>query len=137
MKATRVDTWAASIDDQPGALAGKLKALSSAGVNLEFVVARRVETPGKAVVFVTPIKGGKQIAAGGRRASENLPACTPSGSRGRTRLARAVASCRRWRTRGSMCAGFPRRPSAKKFICHVALDTDADVTKAVRALQKF
>ena len=36
MKAQRVDTWAVSIADKPGALAAKLKALSAAGVNLEF-----------------------------------------------------------------------------------------------------
>ena len=64
MKTKRVDTWAAAIKDKPGALAAKFKALSAAGVNLEFVIARR--SPEKrGVVFVTPIKGAKQTRAAG------------------------------------------------------------------------
>ncbi len=55
-KVARVDTWAAALQDKPGHLAGKLKALGSAGVNLEFVIARRrAEKPGKGVLFVTHI----------------------------------------------------------------------------------
>src|ERR1700694_4308814 len=62
MKSQRVDTWAASIPDRAGALAAKLNALSAGDVNLEFVVARRsAEKKGTGVVFVTPIKGAKQI----------------------------------------------------------------------------
>ena len=53
MKAQRVDTWAVSIDDRPGALAAKLKALAAAGINLELVVARRApDKPGTGVVFL-------------------------------------------------------------------------------------
>ena len=40
----RVDVWAATIEDQPGGLAGKLAALAKAGADLEFVVARRCPT---------------------------------------------------------------------------------------------
>ena len=66
MKAQRVDTWAAAIKDKPGALAAKFKALSAAGANLEFVIARRSpEKRGAGVVFVTPIKGPKQTGAAG------------------------------------------------------------------------
>ena len=60
LKATRVDTWAATIKDQPGGLAAKLEALAAAKVNLEFIIARRApEKPGTGVVFVTPITGAK------------------------------------------------------------------------------
>jgi hypothetical protein len=64
MKAKRVDTWVAAIKDKPGELAAKLKALAAAGVNLEFVIARRSpEKRGTGVVFVTPIKTAKQVRA--------------------------------------------------------------------------
>lgn len=60
----RVDVWAAGIEDRPGALAAKLTDLSSAGVNLEFIVARRTaEKPGEGVVFLTPIEGPEQMKA--------------------------------------------------------------------------
>ncbi len=61
---TRVDVWAASIDDRPGGLAKKLAPLAEAVQQLEFVIARRA--PGQArkgVVFLTPLKGAAQIRA--------------------------------------------------------------------------
>jgi hypothetical protein len=64
LKAQRIDTWAAAIEDKPGSLAAKLDALSSAGVNLQFVIARRApDKPGKGVVFVTPIQGAARCRA--------------------------------------------------------------------------
>ena len=36
MEVSRVDVWAASIKDRPGALAKKLEDLAQAGINLEF-----------------------------------------------------------------------------------------------------
>jgi len=59
---SRVDVWAAGIEDRPGGLAEKLDVLAQADVDLEFIIARRSSsTPGTAVVFVTPIKGPRQM----------------------------------------------------------------------------
>src|SRR5439155_6748276 len=67
LKVGREDTWAASIEDKPGGLSAKRNALANAGVNLEFIIARREPAqPGTGVVFVTPIKG----AAGARAARQ-------------------------------------------------------------------
>ena len=64
LKVSRTDTWAAVIDDQPGGLADALAALAAAGANLELIIARRApEQRGSGVVFVTPLKGAKQIRA--------------------------------------------------------------------------
>ena len=81
LKVTRVDTWAASMKDKSGALAAKLTALADAGVNLEFVIARRApEKPGTGVVFVVPITIGRfhdhvvGLGHGSRIADDRLPA---------------------------------------------------------------
>ena len=64
MNVSRTDTWAATIEDRPGGLADKLGALAAAGANLEFIIARRApEQRGSGVVFVTPLKGAKQVRA--------------------------------------------------------------------------
>lgn len=64
LNVTRVDVWAARIEDQPGGLATKLAALAEAGAKLEFVVARRPpEAAGTGVVFLTPLKGAAQARA--------------------------------------------------------------------------
>ncbi len=58
----RVDVWAATIEDKPGDLAHVLAELREAGADLQFIIARRAE-PGKGVVFVTPLRGDREIAA--------------------------------------------------------------------------
>jgi len=60
--AEHVDVWAASIEDRPGELAHALAELREAGADLQFIIARRAE-PGKGVVFVTPLRGDREIAA--------------------------------------------------------------------------
>ncbi len=58
----RVDVWAATIDDKPGGLAKVLSVLRDAGVDLQFVVARRApEASGKGAVFVAPLQGDSAI----------------------------------------------------------------------------
>ena len=60
----RVDVWAATIADEPGGLASMLSPLRDAGADLQFIVARRApDKPGRGVVFVTPLRGDKEIAA--------------------------------------------------------------------------
>ena len=62
MDVERVDVWAATIEDSPGGLAQSLATLRDAGADLQFIIARRAE-PGKGVVFVTPLRGDREIAA--------------------------------------------------------------------------
>ncbi len=136
LKAERVDTWVATLKDKPGSLAGKLSALSSAGVNLGFVIARRApEKPGTGVVFVAPIKG----AAGSRAAREagfkktkSLITVKVEGpdKRGQgTKMTQALAKAG-LNLRGLSAAGFGGR-----FVSYVAFDTAAEAGKAVRILR--
>jgi len=136
MKAKRVDTWAASIKDKPGALAAKLKALAAAGVNLEFVIARRSpEKRGTGVAFVTPIRGPKQTGAAGAagfRKTKSLHAVRVEGinKRGQgARLSQVLAN------QGINLRGLSAAAIGNKFICHVAVDSEADAKKAMRILR--
>jgi len=138
MKAQRVDTWAAPMKDKPGALAAKLKALSAAGVNLEFVVARRApDKPGTGVVFVTPIKGPKKVRAAkaaGFKKTKSLHTVRIEGpdKRGQgARLAQALAN------KGLNLRGMSAAAVGKKFVCYIALDGGADAAKAVRVLKSL
>jgi hypothetical protein len=138
MKTQRVDTWAASMKDKPGALAAKLKALSAAGVNLEFVIARRApEKPGTGVLFVTPIRGPKQIRAAkaeGFRKTKNLHTVRIEGSDKRgcgAHIAQVLAG------QGINLRGLSAAAMGKKFVCHLAVDTEANATKAARILKNL
>ncbi len=138
MKTQRVDTWAAAIKDKPGALAAKFKALSAAGVNLEFVIARRSpEKRGAGVVFVTPIKGPKQCGAAraaGFKKTKSLHTVRIEGlnKRGQgMRLTQVLAD------NGLNLRGLSAAAIGNKFICHIAMDSGADASKAARILSKL
>lgn len=138
MKTQRVDTWAATIKDKPGALAAKFKALSAAGVNLEFVIARRSpEKRGAGVVFVTPIKGPKQsraARAAGFKKTKSLHSVRIEGlnKRGQgMRLTQVLAD------NGLNLRGLSAAAIGNKFICHIAVDSGADASKAARILSKL
>jgi hypothetical protein len=138
MKAQRVDTWAAAIKDKPGALAAKFKALAAAGVNLEFVIARRSpEKRGAGVVFVTPIKGPKHCGAAGAagfRKTKGLHTVRLEGinKRGQgARLTQALAD------KGLNLRGLSAAAIGNKFVCHIAVDSEADANQAVRILSRL
>lgn len=62
LKTTRMDVWAAQIDDAPGGLARTLRAIADVGADLDCVLARRESTiKGKGVVFITPLHGREQL----------------------------------------------------------------------------
>jgi hypothetical protein len=139
MKVSRVDTWAASITDEPGGLAPKLAALREAGVNLEFVIARRSPEvkKGTAVVFVTPIKGAAQIRAArkvGFKRATSLHAVRVEGpdKKGQGAAITAALADAGLNLRGLSAAAIGRR-----FVAHVALDKAADATKAARLLRSL
>ncbi len=136
LKVQKVDTWVAPLEDQPGSLAAKLSALSDAGISLEFVLARRApDKPGTGVLFVTPIAGAAQCRAAeaaGFRKTKSLHALRIEGpdKKGEgARIARALAE-KQLNLRG-LSAGT----IGKKFVAHLAVDSPADVAKAVRTLQ--
>jgi len=131
---SRVDVWAASIKDRPGTLAEKLEALAQADVDLEFAIARRVK-PGTGVVFVTPIKGPRQIRAarkagfektkslhGIRVATGNKPGF---GAEMTLRLADAGINLR----------GLTGAAIGNRAIFHLAFDSSDDARKAMRLLK--
>jgi hypothetical protein len=138
LKVTPVDVWAVSIKDRVGGLAEKLAALTAAGSNLEFVIARRApEQPGRGVVFVTPLKGAKQVkaaeAAGflmtGSLHSVRIEGADKPGLGAKMTKALSEAGIN---LRGLSAAGV-----GTKFVCYLALDTPEDARKATDILKKL
>ena len=133
----RVDVWAASIEDQPGGLSKTLTALRDAGADLDFVVARRApEKPGTGVVFVTPLRGDKEIAAAAdagfnvthslhsiRAEGQNAPGIT-------AHLTDALAAA------DINLRGLSAATIGTQFILYIALDTSEDAEKALKILQQ-
>ena len=138
LKISRTDVWAAPLEDRPGGLADKLTALAQASVNLEFIIARRTpERSGQGVVFVTPLKGAKQVraaeAAGfSRTASLHSLRVEGTDKKGEgAKLAQTLADA------GINLRGVSAAAFGKRFVCHLALDSASAASKATAVLRKL
>ena len=138
MKSSRVDTWVTSIPDRPGSLAAKLKALSESGANLEFVIARRAgENSGTTKVFITPIKGAKQVRAAGGAGFTKTTSLHTLRVEGADKAGQGARVLTALADGGLNLRGLSAAAIGKKFVCHIALDTEADAVKAARILKSL
>lgn len=138
LNVTRADVWAASIEDRPGGLAGKLAALAEAGAQLEFVIARRAsEMPGSGVVFLTPLKGAAQIGAAkkaGFKRTKGLHSLRVEGPDEPglgAKMTRALAEA------GINLRGLSAAAIGPRCVVHMALDSSSDAAKAARLLKRL
>jgi hypothetical protein len=137
VKASKAEVWVATIEDRAGGAADKLDALAKGGANLEMLLARRTETPGQGVMFVTPVKGAKAVKAAqeaGFGKPENIHSVRVEGG-DKPGLGAKIA-----RTLGDAGINF-RGVSAvavgTKFISYIACDSAEDAAKAIAALKKL
>jgi hypothetical protein len=138
LKVSRTDTWAAPIEDRPGGLADILGALATVGANLEFVIARRApEKRGTGVVFITPLKGAKQIKAAGAAGFQKNDSLHTLRVEGADKPGTCAKLTRALAEAGINLRGFSAAALGKQYITHLALDTAADATKAAALLKKL
>ena len=132
----RVDTWAAPIKDEAGALHEKLAGLAAAGVSLEFMVARRApEKPGTGVVFITPIHGAAACRAARQLGFSRSKSLHTVRVEGRDRAGEGARITSTLAARGISLRGMSVASVGRKFIAHVAVDNTKDAGKVVRALK--
>lgn len=130
--------WAAEIEDQPGALAEKLEKLSTAGANLGFVLARRApEAPGYGVVFLTPLKGAKQIRAGRREGFIRTESLHSVRVEGLDKPGLGARITRQLGQAGINIRGYSATVIGRKFVAYLALDLDDDAKKAMRIIKNM
>lgn len=136
LRIANVDVWAATIEDRPGGLAEKLTPLSQAGANLAFLIARRqADKPGKAVVFVTPIRGRKQTAAAkaaGFKKSRSLRSLALRGTDRPGLCSKATAALAR---AGINLRGLSGAVIGKEFVLYFAFDKLSDRSRAAKVLK--
>ncbi|HSW44025.1 MAG TPA: ACT domain-containing protein [Phycisphaerae bacterium] len=137
VKISKVDVWAGPIVDEPGGLAAKLRAVAKAGAKLEFLVARRApDKPGKGVVFIAPLKPGKQARAGAEvglakaKGMHSLRLSLPDKAGLGARITRALADAN-INLRGLSAAAI-----GKQCVVYFAFDTAAAANKAAKILKK-
>jgi hypothetical protein len=136
LKVNRVQVWAASIADRPGGLANQLEPLAKAGANIEFLIARRApERPGEGVVFLTPLRGLRQEKAAAKVGFVNTDSLHSIRVEGADRPGLGAQMTRALASAGINLRGLSVASVGKRFVAYLALDSDADATRAMKALK--
>lgn len=134
-KIGKATVWAGDVMNRPGQLARVLETLSSAGADLEFVVARRV-SPNTSRVFLAPLRSPRE-----RRAADAI-GLVPAGGmhvlriEGPNRAGIGAALTRSVADAGINLRGLSGAVIAKKLVCYLAFESESDAGPATRAIRK-
>lgn len=136
LKTTKMDVWAAPIDDAPGGLAKLLRALADHGVDLDSLLARREGAmKGKGVVFLAPRHGGAELH---RLEETGLHAASHTATlkiEGEDRPGLGAELVRVIADAGVNLHGLTANVIGHKFVCYASFDSVADLERADKALQ--
>lgn len=130
-----VDVWAATIEDRSGALAYVLAELREAGADLEFIIARRAE-PGEGVVFVTPLRGDREIAAAAQVGFNVAYTLHSVRIMGRDRPGIGAELTQKLAEGGINLRGFSASVIGTQFLAYAAVDSLDDANKVIEILEK-
>jgi hypothetical protein len=134
----RIDVWAATIDDKPGGLAKVLGVLRDAGVDLQFIVARRTpEASGKGVVFVAPLEGDSAIRAATQVGFTVTPSLHSVRVMGLDQLGIVAQVAQALADEGINLRGVSAAVLGTQFIAYLAVDSLGDAEKAIDVLQRI
>lgn len=132
----RVDVWAAPIADSPGGLAETLSLLKDAGANLQFIIARRApDTPGKGVVFVTPLQGDREIRVAAQAGFNVTQSLHSVRIMGRDKPGIVAELAQKLAAAEINLRGLSASAIGPQFVAYVALDSLEDANKAMRILE--
>ena len=138
LQVRRAVVWAVDVEDRPGGLAEKLEALASAGANLDFILSRRAgESPGRGVVFVTPLKGAAETKAADNAGFLKTRILQALRLEGVNKPGFGAAIARTVAGAGISLRGFSATAIGKRFVAYLAFDNAAHATKASHAFQRF
>ena len=129
-----VDVWAATIDDKSGALALVLAELREAGADLQFIIARRAE-PGKGVVFVTPLRGDREIAVAAQVGFNVAYTLHSVRIMGQDRPGVAAEVTQKLADGGINLRGFSASVIGTQFLAYAAVDSLDDANKVIEILK--
>ncbi|MBW8016189.1 MAG: ACT domain-containing protein [Planctomycetes bacterium] len=132
----RMDVWAASVKDEPGGLAQVLTGLREAGADLEFIIARRsTKTPNTGVVFVTPLRGDKELAAAADLGFNVTSSIHAVRIEGENKPGVAAELTEKLAVAGLNLRGLSAAVISARFILYIGFDTSEDVARAMSILQ--
>ncbi len=128
----KVDVWAADIPNRPGTLAQVLDGLRNAGVQLEFLIARRVNAK-ISRVFVAPIKGAKHQRAASKVGLARAEGMHSMRIEGPDRAGLGAEITTAVVEKGINLRGASAAAIGRKAVFYLAVDAEKDLRGAVAA----
>ena len=134
-KIKREDVWAVDVRNTPGMLARVLEGLTLAGAQLEFIVGRRV-TAKTSRIFVSPLKGRKQLAAAADVGLNPAPGMHAVRIEGPDRAGLGSELARDLAAAGLNLRGFSGATIGKNSVIYLGLQTAGDAATAIAVARR-
>jgi hypothetical protein len=132
-----VDVWAATIQDKPGAVAAALDELREAGADLQFIIARRApDSPGKGVLFVTPLQGDNEVAVAAQLGFNVTRSVNTVRVMGPDRRGIAAELTKKIADAAINLRGFSASVIGPQFVAYIAVDSREDANRVIEVLGK-
>lgn len=130
----RVDVWAAPIADEPGGMARVLDELRVAGADLDFIIARRDHKTGGAVLFLTPLRGDKEIDAAAELGFNITASVNSLRVEGQNQQGMAAIIAGKMAEAGINLHGFSAAVQGPRFVAYIGFDSCEDADRAKKIL---
>ena len=132
----KVQIWAGDILNRPGMMARVLEALTNAGAELEFIVARRVSEK-TSRVFLAPVKGRRQ-----KRAAQDVGLVEAEGMHamrieGPDRVGLGGQIARTVAESGINLRGASAAALGRKAVFYLAFATESELSAALKAVRRL
>lgn len=138
LRSSKVDVWAATIEDRPGGLHETLAPLAEAGAELAFVIARRDHAkPGQGAVFVTPLSGAQQIAAAEKAGFARTEHVHTLRVEGDDRPGLGAELTRALTEQGINLHGLSAAAIEGRAVAYLGFDSAEDADKAAAVIEKL
>ncbi len=137
-KIQRVHVYHAEIEDKPGGVGAKLKALAAAGAHLEYIYSQRSATkPGMGDLFVAPLRSAAELKAA--KDSGMTEATEPIVMRleGDDKAGLSGKLTQAWEMAGINLHGLVMSVLAGKFVGYATFDTAEDGNRAATILAEL
>lgn len=137
IEVSKIDVWSGEIEDRAGGLTEKIEAVTEAGANLEFVIARRAPNkPGTGLVFMAPLRGAAQIRAAKAIGLAKAPGVHTLRLEGPNRAGLGAKITRVVADAGISMRGLSGTAFGRRCAIYLAFDSSADADKARRLLKQ-
>src|SRR5262245_47229153 len=137
-KMQRVHVYHSEVDDKPGGIAGKLKALAEAGAHLEYVYSQRSATkPGMGDLYVAPLHGHGETPAARKAGRHEVAEPVVMRVEGDDKTGLGGRLTQSWEIAGINLHGMVMSVLNGRFIGYITFDSVADANQAARILAEL